>query len=858
MKQHLARWSQAIHIIDPIARRKAALLQIWLIGSVISGILGVPISLLAPLSAPQQRLTVAADLLLALIMAGALSILRRGKLKQAILLATCGSLMPLAITYAALGTAIGNSVLVAFTLPITMAGLLADRRGLIFAVVASLFIVIVTSLYGSITVSQPAELPIWVVFCVFVLIIIALGIFLDYFAASLYRAIEHMLARERELEQSRATLERRTQALEREIIERRRIEAALRESEDKFRALVTHSPVGIFQTASNGACLFVNRQWCDLAGLQPEEALGHGWLAALHPADAQFVQIAWEAAISQGQTFAQEYRFITPQGKVSWLFGTAGPLYGQQGDVLGYFGIISDITESKLAREALRASEELYRLITENANDLISLINMNQDMLRVYASPSYERVLGYDPAMLVQHKTVFDLIHSDDVSLIMAQFHELRTTGTGQATYRLQHADGSWRWIETRATAIVRDGERFAVAVGRDITDRKRLEAQFFQAQKMESIGRLAGGIAHDFNNLLTAILGNAEMALDVLPPTHSAHGDVLEIAKAAERAGGLTRQLLAFARKQILEPHVIDLRHLLSEMNSLLRRLIGEDIELATRNPSELWRIKGDPNQIEQVVVNLAVNARDAMPHGGKLLIETANIVLEADFARDHIGVIPGRYVLLAISDTGVGMDDETQRRAFEPFFTTKPQGRGTGLGLATCYGIVKQHGGNIWVYSEPGNGTSFKIYLPVVDELVEPAQATASATDLPRGSETVLLVEDEPTVRTLAARILRNYGYDVIEAAHGRDALGWIECHTGQQIDLLLTDVVMPYMSGKAIAEVVQNHFPTLKVLYISGYTDQAIVHHGRLDPGIAFLHKPFTPAALVRKVRDVLGSG
>ncbi|HNP71117.1 MAG TPA: PAS domain S-box protein [Kouleothrix sp.] len=854
MRNRLRRWLSDATAHNLVDRQKAAYLRVMLIGLGTLGLMGTPLSLLAPLSPLQHALTISADLLLSVFMLVGLLVLRSGRLHVAVMLATCGLLVPLAITFVVLGPDRGNLVLIAFALPVALAGLLSGRNSVIFAITASLVIVASMILFSAPPGLPSVSLPAWIVVCVFALVLVLLGLFLDRFGATFYQMLNVMAAREHEIEQNRAALEQRTAALEREIVERERIEAALRQSEDKFRALVTHSPVGIFQTTAGGAYLFVNRQWCDLAGMAPAAALGQGWARALHPADARRVLAAWQQAIAGGHTFAQEYRFVQASGDVRWVFGTADPQRAGSGEVLGYFGIISDITENKHAREALRESEERYRLITENTNDLINLFDLDPSPTRVYASPSYARVLGYEQPAL-QFINHFDLVHPDDLPLLFEQFNLLNNGRPSQITVRLRHADGSWRWVETHATVLARDNHHYAVTVGRDITDRKRLEAQFLQAQKMESIGQLAGGIAHDFNNLLTAILGNTEMALEVLPPEHTARVDVGEIRKAADRAVGLTRQLLAFARKQIIEPHVIDLNRLILDMDALLRRLLGEDIELATLTGKQLWRVKGDPSQIEQVVINLAVNARDAMPSGGKLMIETANMLLEHDPAERHAGLPPGRYVMLAVTDTGVGMNEETQRRVFEPFFTTKPKGRGTGLGLATCYGIVKQHGGNIWLYSEVDQGTSFKIYLPGIDEPAEDPRPLIVPQELPRGHETILLVEDEAAVRALAARILRAHGYQVIEAAQGREALSIIEARPNTAIDLLLTDVVMPQMGGRMIAEHLQGRYPDLKVLYISGYTDNAIVQHGRLKPGVSFLHKPFTPVALVRKVRDVL---
>jgi nitrogen-specific signal transduction histidine kinase len=389
--------------------------------------------------------------------------------------------------------------------------------------------------------------------------------------------------------------------------------------------------------------------------------------------------------------------------------------------------------------------------------------------------------------------------------------------------------------------------------VAEDITERTQLEAQVLQMQKMESIGRLAGGIAHDFNNLLTVIIGNTGLALETLAPNDPVREDLQAIQAASHRATGLTHQLLAFARKQILEPRVISLNALIVEMDKLLRRLIREDIDLVTLPAADLWHVKVDPGQIEQVLVNLVVNGRDAMLDGGQLTIETRNVVLDDIYVRSHVSIIPGSYVMLAVSDTGVGMSPEVQTRLFEPFFTTKEPGKGTGLGLATCYGIVTQSGGNIWVYSEVGHGTTIKVYLPRADESVDASVAADEATHL-LGTETVLLVEDEPAVRALAARVLRNLGYTVLEAMNGTEGLGVAQAHTGQ-IDLLLADVVMPEVGGKALSEQLTSQYLTMRVLFMSGYTDNAIVHHGRLDEGVAFLQKPFTPAALARKVRAVL---
>jgi signal transduction histidine kinase len=390
-------------------------------------------------------------------------------------------------------------------------------------------------------------------------------------------------------------------------------------------------------------------------------------------------------------------------------------------------------------------------------------------------------------------------------------------------------------------------------ALRAEMDERERLEAQLIQAQKMESIGRLAGGVAHDFNNLLTAIAGYTDLVMQELPVDHNARADLHEIQKATARATGLTQQLLTFARKQILNPRVINLAELVRDVHKLLRRLIGEDIEILVVPTPNLGSVRADIGQIEQLLINLAVNARDAMPDGGQLTIQVDNVVLDAHDVQEDL--TPGQYVRLAVSDTGTGMDAHTQQHLFEPFFTTKEPGRGTGLGLATCYGIVKQHAGYIDCMSAPGMGTIFTIYLPRVDAKPDLPSVRDELQELPGGTERVLLVEDEVAVRSLIARVLRELGYFLVEAANGEEALQLAQTHAHGSFDLLLTDVVMPRMSGEALAERLKAVTPAIKILFISGYTDSATFTQGRLQAEMAVLTKPFVPATLARKVREVL---
>ena len=416
--------------------------------------------------------------------------------------------------------------------------------------------------------------------------------------------------------------------------------------------------------------------------------------------------------------------------------------------------------------------------------------------------------------------------------------------------------DGSTFWNNVALSPIRgTDGAvlRF-VGVQTDVTARRQLEAQFLQAQKMEAVGRLAGGIAHDFNNLLSVILSYADITLNDLKTDDPLAADIREIRTAGLRAAQLTKQLLAFSRQQLLETKVLNLNDSLAGMEKMLRRLLGADVEVTILPAPGLWNVKADPGQIEQVVMNLAVNARDAMPQGGMLTVETANVTLDEEYARAHLHVSPGSYVQLAVSDNGMGMTKETVASVFEPFFTTKEQGKGTGLGLATVFGIVKQSGGHIFVYSEPMKGTTFKVYLPVAVGVADADHPADLPPEPQTRSGTILLVEDEDQVRVLARNILRRQGYVILEAANGGEALLICEQHAAK-IDLLLTDVVLPRMSGRELAERLVPMRPNMKVMYMSGYTDDAMFQHGIIDSGVAFLQKPLTPSALTRKVGELL---
>ena len=505
-------------------------------------------------------------------------------------------------------------------------------------------------------------------------------------------------------------------------------------------------------------------------------------------------------------------------------------------------------------------SEARYRDCFENAKDAIYVHDLNGRYTMV--NKAGEALIGYTREEILQ-MTIADVVPRNCIEKIQTRLKK-KLADHAPTIYEVEaiRKDGTRVPVEVSSRLIYENGEPVAVqGSARDITERKRAEEelrasqlQLQQSQKLEAIGQLAGGVAHDFNNLLTAILGYTDLSLRRVDVDNSIRRNLEETKKAAERAASLTRQLLAFSRKQILEPKVLNLNDVVRDMHKMLTRLIGENIDLATKQAGDLGIVKADPCQVEQIILNLVVNARDAMPRGGKVTIETANITIDDTDALKHMAIKPGPYVMLAVSDTGTGIDEETQARVFEPFFTTKEVGKGTGLGLSTVYGIVKQSGGNIWVYSEPGAGTVFKIFLPRVEVAESSNEKPASELKVFHGSETILLVEDEDIVRGLTRKILVEAGYKVLDARSGEEAIR-LSRHYRGSIDLLLTDVVMPETSGKEVAERLLELRPAARVLFMSGYTDEAIVRHGVLDENVDFIQKPFTWARLGKKVRDVL---
>ncbi len=560
---------------------------------------------------------------------------------------------------------------------------------------------------------------------------------------------------------------------------------------------------------------------------------------------------------------AYDLEAIKKDGTKAIYETSASLLRDTEGKPIGFRGVSRNVTESKHVEEALRQSEEKYRTIIENIQDGYFEVDLAGNF--TFVNDAECRSLGYSKDELIgmNNRQYTD---KENAKKLFQAFNKLYRTGEPVKGLDLEviRKDGTKAFDEL-SVSLIRDLEgkpiRFR-GIARDVSERKRaeeeklsLQEQLRQAQKMEAIGQLAGGVAHDFNNLLTVIKGYSQLSLLDLKEDSPLWGNIQEIEKASQRATDLTRQLLAFSRRQILDLKVLDLNVLLKDVEKMLRRIIGEDIALVTLLSEGLGKVKVDPGQIEQVIFNLAVNARDAMPSGGKLSIETANAELDEEYARSHVNVAPGRYVRLSVSDTGVGMTQEVKERVFEPFFTTKEKGKGTGLGLSMVYGIVKQSEGNIWLYSEPGRGTTFRIYFPRTEEEADGLHREEVTDVFPRGSETILLVEDDELVRDLATRLLEQQGYRVLKATNGQEALRVAREHVGETIHLLLSDIVMPQMGGKELGDWLKISRPNVKVLYTSGYADNAIVHQGVLDPGTHFLQKPFSLKTLSHKVREVL---
>jgi PAS domain S-box-containing protein len=646
-------------------------------------------------------------------------------------------------------------------------------------------------------------------------------------------------------------------------VERARAEAALNESRRALATLMNNLPGMAYRCKVNSSWTmeFVSSGCVELTGYQPDELIDDrlvSYASLIHPGDRDVGRDEVRQALRENRSFQLSYRIRTAAGREKWVWEQGAAVRGGNGEVVALEGLIIDDSQRLRALQA-------HRLVTtaiEQGADAVVITDLQGTIQ--YVNPSFERITGYARAEIVGKNPRVLASGKHDAAFYQELWAKLLRGEVWNGRFINKRKDGSLYRQDATITPV-RDATGSIVnyvCVARDVTHEVDLEEQLRQSQKMEAIGQLAGGIAHDFNNLLTAILGNSEMLLASMHAEDERRADLEEIRQAGARAAALTRQLLAFSRRQVLEPVVLDLNEVIVNVTKMIKRLLGEHVELTLDLAEGLGSVHADPGQLEHVIINLAVNARDAMPKGGKLLIETLNADLDETYVASHAPVVPGPYVMIAISDNGVGMDEQTRLRVFEPFFTTKESGKGTGLGLSTVYGIVKQSSGYIWVYSEPGKGTSFKIYLPRVAreeralarETGAQRQAVRRAA---RGRETALLVEDDEAVRAVVRKTLESSGYTVVEAQSAAEATRLAEQYTGP-IDCLITDLIMPETSGRDLAQTVAALRPEIRVLYMSGYSDNAVLRQGILSPEMEFIAKPFTQERLLSKVRHVLDTG
>jgi PAS domain S-box-containing protein len=645
-----------------------------------------------------------------------------------------------------------------------------------------------------------------------------------------------------------------------DITERKRMELALEESESRYHSLFENMLEGYAYCQT----MFEQDQLCDFIYLEVNGAFAA--LTGLKDVVGKKVSEVIPGFQDTNRELFEIYRRVVLTGKpekCETYLETLGiwisiAVYSR--DQEHFVAVFDNITERKKAENALRDSDEKFRQLADNITDVFWI--RSPDLSEVhYVSPAFARIWGRPVANLYAAPQQWsDYVLPEDRERVQAAFAALTgDTRSLDIEYRIVRPDGKIRWVRVRGFQVRDAADKLIRHTGvvTDITERRLIENQLFQSQKMETVGKLAGGFAHEFNSILTAILLQSELLIEDLPTGSPLANSATEISKAAVRAAKMTRQLLAFGRKQFLQLETLDLNLVIAGMENVFRLLMGGDVDMQIVPAPGLRAVKADAGQIEQVITNMVINARDAMPNGGKLTLETANVLLDQEYVSHYpeVEAKAGHYVMLAVSDTGIGMSAEVKNHVFEPFYTTKGVGEGTGLGLSTCYGIVKQSGGHINVYSEPGRGTTFKIYLPQVETQVKIPVQRLDSPDLPRGMETILLVEDDPALREMAATLLRRLGYTVLTAGNGVEALSVNHQRDAGPIDLLFTDVVMPHMSGRELADRMRVLYPLTKILFTSAYTENAIVHQGVLDKGVALLQKPFTPSALAHKLREML---
>ncbi len=631
-----------------------------------------------------------------------------------------------------------------------------------------------------------------------------------------------------------------------------------------FQSAFEQSPIAASITNPDGSWMRVNHALAVLLGYPETDLVGRSFQSLTYPDDlAENLECLRRALDGEIDSYRLQKRLVRADGTPVWVQLDASVVRGPDKTALYLVSQYQDLTERRRVEGQVRESEARFRALTERSSELICVYDELGNFK--YANPVSLDVYGYSPEELVG-RSGFDLIDPIDLARIQEVFRDIsaRPGGIAAAEFAVRHRDGSRRILSGVGQNLVADpAVRGFVLNAHDVTKRRRaeeqnrhLEQQLRQAQKLEAVGQLAGGVAHDFNNLLTVIASYTQIVLGELPPDSSATADLREIEAAAARAAGLTRQLLAFSRKQVLQPRRMDINQTVSEAAGMLRRIIGEDISLHTELAPALWTVHADPGQIEQVLMNLAVNARDAMARGGTLTLRTANLTVDANNAHERAGVEPGDYAAILVEDTGTGIDSEIVGHIFEPFFTTKAVGQGTGLGLATVYGIVKQSGGHIYVDSTVGAGSRFTVLLPRSDGVSEEAPSAQNEPP-PRGTETILLVEDEEAVRAVVRRMLQRLGYTVLEAGDASAAFEVVAAADAraQRVDLVLTDVVMPGLNGRRLGELIRTYWPDSRVLYMSGYTDDEILRRGLVHADTVLLEKPFSTEHLARAVRSAL---